>query len=124
MGRHHLQIHCQVDGKNGKMLMVEHIMSIILHELLNGNDQQGKALFSDLPKTQTKSVVQSIMWGSFEYTDYIANFLFFDRHSSTAAGNDIDAAAMEFERRFHISVDASDDREHQVGFNRYSWHFR
>lgn len=36
------------------------------------------------------------------------------RHTNTATGNDIDAAAMEFERRFHISVDASEDREQQV----------
>lgn len=36
------------------------------------------------------------------------------RHTTAVSGNDIDAAAMEFERRFHISVDASEDREHQV----------
>ncbi|XP_055324377.1 E3 ubiquitin-protein ligase Nedd-4 isoform X2 [Sitodiplosis mosellana] len=35
------------------------------------------------------------------------------RHTTTVSGSDIDAAAMEFERRFHISVDASEDREHQ-----------
>lgn len=38
------------------------------------------------------------------------------RHTSSATGSDIDAAAMEFERRFHISVDESADREHQVCF--------
>lgn len=40
--------------------------------------------------------------------------IFTCRHSTATAGNDIDAAAMEFERRFHISVDASEDREQQV----------
>lgn len=37
------------------------------------------------------------------------------RHTQSGpSGADIDAAAMEFERRFHISVDASEDREQQV----------
>lgn len=37
------------------------------------------------------------------------------RHTqSTPSVADIDAAAMEFERRFHISVDASEDREQLV----------
>lgn len=39
----------------------------------------------------------------------------YHRHTqSTPSVADIDAAAMEFERRFHISVDASEDREQQV----------
>lgn len=36
------------------------------------------------------------------------------RHTTAVSGNEIDAAAMQFERRFHISVDASEDREQQV----------
>lgn len=42
------------------------------------------------------------------------------RHTNAAAAfdNEIDAAAMEFERRFHISVDASEDRDQQV-YNRF-----
>lgn len=47
MDLHQHMIHYQVDGKNVKMLMVEHIMSIILHGLLNGNVQQGMAYFFD-----------------------------------------------------------------------------
>lgn len=43
----------------------------------------------------------------------------FCRHTTTASGNEIDAAAMEFDRRFHISVDASEDREQQV-YNPYA----
>lgn len=39
---------------------------------------------------------------------------FMYRHTTAVSGSDIDAAAMEFERRFHISVDASEDREQQV----------
>lgn len=39
------------------------------------------------------------------------------RHTlTTPSSQDIDAAAMEFERRFHISVDASEDREQQVWY--------
>ncbi|XP_031619694.1 E3 ubiquitin-protein ligase Nedd-4 isoform X2 [Contarinia nasturtii] len=33
--------------------------------------------------------------------------------TNPVSSSDIDAAAMQFERRFHISVDASEDREHQ-----------
>lgn len=43
-----------------------------------------------------------------------------NRHTNAAAafGNEIDEAAMQFERRFHISVDASEDRDQQV-YNRF-----
>lgn len=41
-------------------------------------------------------------------------FIHFYRHTNSAFGTDMDAAAMEFERRFHISVDDSQDRDQQV----------
>lgn len=40
------------------------------------------------------------------------------RHSSSVSGSDIDAAAMQFERRFHISVDDSSNRDHPVNISK------
>lgn len=40
------------------------------------------------------------------------------RHSSSVSGSDIDAAAMQFERRFHISVDDSSNRDNPVNISK------
>lgn len=53
----------------------------------------------------------------FFYADQFFLNILYGRHTTAVSGSDIDAAAMEFERRFHISVDASEDREHQVNLN-------
>lgn len=49
------------------------------------------------------------------FHDWLSTCIPYIRHTLSApSGADIDAAAMEFERRFHISVDASENREQQV----------
>lgn len=98
---YHHQTHYQVVGRNEQMQMVEHIMWIILDDLRSGNVQQG-IYFPWIVLFWQKNIL-------------ISNVPYWHRHPSPPSETDIDAAAMEFERRFHISVDASDNRDsHQV----------
>lgn len=97
--------HCQLDGKSVKMQTVARIMSIILHELLNGKDHQRESIH--------------FIYSFVRNADSIAPFpierkIDFNFCSHMISASDIDAAATEFDRRFHISSDETEDQGNQV----------
>lgn len=74
--------------------------------------------FNRFPFARITQVYLNNKTGRTYYVNHIARTTQWERptvHTQSApSSTDIDNAAMEFERRFHISVDASEDREQQV----------
>lgn len=79
------------------MQTVARITSIILHELLNGKDHQRESIVIIIHLFSCKNSI----------IDFNLNY-FVCSHMISAS--DIDAAATEFDRRFHISVDETEDQ--------------
>lgn len=113
MGHIRHRINYLKDGKNDKMLMVEHIMSIMLPEQRNGNVPQCE-YFSSFPVNMFSVPSMDDLWNDWIDEKAWLKTRFRLIRNSTREAEIRQLAATEFHRRFHISVDETEGQGNQV----------
>lgn len=110
-----VSMHCQLDGRSVKMRTVARIMSIILHGPHSGNDHQreSNSIIYSNPCIKMRFVIALCRIG-FSAKPINQFQLIISHRSHMVSASDIDTAATEFDRRFHISVDETEDHGNQV----------